>query len=307
MDLEVSTPVTDWDVARSGGNGVSVMCISDYDTGIYTFYGGDTLEDGAIHLEDASCIVTFNGQGFDIPCLEGVLGRSLRLQGHYDILAEIREALGQERVKGTGLGPTCERTLGVGKLQSGERAPELFQKGKFPELYSYCFHDVYLTTLLFNHVMDFGFVVDPSGEKLCLRLPEYEEKETCHSKNLEIRHAYHREYHRKWRKGEKHISYIKRYLADPENKARQKVRFNEYWKKRREWINSFKNVPCLDCGKIFPPECMDFDHVRDIKLFSIKEGQKHPKDVILKEMAKCEVICANCHRIRTKNRQTRNA
>lgn len=172
MDLEVSTPVTDWDIARSGGNGVSVMCISDYDTGIYTFYGGDTLEDGAVHLEDASCIVTFNGRGFDVPCLEGVLGRSLRLQGHYDILAEIWDAMGDQSFKGTGLGPTCERTLGIGKIQSGARAPELFQKGKFPELYSYCWHDVYLTTLLFSHIVEHGFVIGPDCDKVCVKTYE---------------------------------------------------------------------------------------------------------------------------------------
>lgn len=172
MDLEVETPVLDWDAARRGENGVSVMCISDYETGVYTFYGGDSLENGAAHLEDADCIVTFNGKGFDIPCLEGVLGRSMRLQGHYDILREVWDAMGDQVFKGTGLGPTCERTLGFGKIGNGERAPELFQKGKFPELYSYCWHDVYLTSMLFSHIIENGFVIGPDGDKICVKTYE---------------------------------------------------------------------------------------------------------------------------------------
>ena len=169
MDLEVETDVSNWDEARAGKNGISVMCIQDIETGIYTFYGGQTLEDGAAHLESADCLVTFNGKGFDIPCLEGVLGRSLRLQGQYDVLEEIWKALGEEKVKGTGLGPTCERTLGIGKLQTGAKAPELAQSGRYPELYSYCLHDVYLTSVLFQHIMDFGYVIGPDGEKIQMR------------------------------------------------------------------------------------------------------------------------------------------
>jgi hypothetical protein len=89
MDLEVETPVSNWDDARAGKNGVSVMCISDYETGIYSFYGPKRLEDGAVHLENSDCLVTFNGKGFDIPCLEGCLGRSIHLKTQYDIMEEI--------------------------------------------------------------------------------------------------------------------------------------------------------------------------------------------------------------------------
>jgi hypothetical protein len=75
-------------------------------------------------------------------------------------------------VKGTGLGPTCERTLGMGKLQTGSRAPELYQNGDNDLLYSYVFHDVYLTSMLFTHIVDNGFVIGPDGDKICLRTYE---------------------------------------------------------------------------------------------------------------------------------------
>ena len=73
-----------------------------------------------------------------------------------------------------------------------------------------------------------------------------------------------------------------------------------------EIINRFKDVPCLDCGNRFPFECMDFDHVRGEKKFSIGyEGRKlsaKNTDVLLDEIAKCDVVCSNCHRVRTRKR-----
>lgn len=172
MDLEVETAVSDWNDARQGKNGVSVMVTQDFDSGIYSFWGGRSLEEGAVQLEEAELLVTFNGKEFDVPCLEGVLGHQLKIKNHYDIFEEMTSVLPRERTRGTGLGPTCERTLGIGKLQTGENAPALFQGGHHPELYSYAWFDVFLTSTLFSHIMDFGFVCGPDGDKLCLRPPE---------------------------------------------------------------------------------------------------------------------------------------
>ncbi len=48
---------------------------------------------------------------------------------------------------------------------------------------------------------------------------------------------------------------------------------------------------------------MDFDHLRDKKSKKSAVGlmamQEHSMKVILEEIAKCEVVCSNCHRIRT--------
>lgn len=68
----------------------------------------------------------------------------------------------------------------------------------------------------------------------------------------------------------------------------------------REFINSHKDVPCQDCGVSYPPYVMDFDH-RDpsTKEFGIAGYPKHNLEVIAQEIAKCDVVCANCHRERT--------
>ena len=62
-----------------------------------------------------------------------------------------------------------------------------------------------------------------------------------------------------------------------------------------------KEAPCVDCGNSFPSECMDFDHrPGEIKLFV---PNRIPNLEALKvELTKCDLVCANCHRIRTKRR-----
>ena len=59
--------------------------------------------------------------------------------------------------------------------------------------------------------------------------------------------------------------------------------------------------PCVDCGES-DPVVLEFDHLRD-KKFSISEGlQGRRWQDVLDEIAKCEVVCANCHRRRTAKR-----
>lgn len=68
----------------------------------------------------------------------------------------------------------------------------------------------------------------------------------------------------------------------------------------REFLWSLKRVPCTDCGVQYPPYVMDFDH-RDPteKSFTISAGASRSVEQVIAEIAKCDVVCANCHRIRT--------
>lgn len=71
----------------------------------------------------------------------------------------------------------------------------------------------------------------------------------------------------------------------------------------REKINELKRVPCADCGGRFNPWQMDFDHVRGVKEADIARLVITGSTAKLRaEMAKCEVVCANCHRQRTHER-----
>lgn len=82
---------------------------------------------------------------------------------------------------------------------------------------------------------------------------------------------------------------------------RDKKRDKEF----REILLSHKNSPCMDCKIQYPSYAMDFDH-RDPseKLFNVSQINKASSSIkLLEEIAKCDLVCANCHRIRTHNRK----
>ena len=61
--------------------------------------------------------------------------------------------------------------------------------------------------------------------------------------------------------------------------------------------------PCVDCG-LADIRCLEFDHVRSKKLSNIAELLNSPLPwvTIENEITKCDVRCANCHRIKTHKR-----
>lgn len=74
--------------------------------------------------------------------------------------------------------------------------------------------------------------------------------------------------------------------------------------RRRALFDAARSVPCADCGQTFPLECMDLDHVRGTKLFTVGTDYRwRPDSELVAEIAKCEAVCANCHRIRTRRRK----
>ena len=83
------------------------------------------------------------------------------------------------------------------------------------------------------------------------------------------------------------------------------------WHKRKYYINrkiidTLKAVPCHDCKNSYPTYVMDFDHREPKeKRFDIARCMAHPIEKILKEIEKCDVVCSNCHRIRTHLREAR--
>lgn len=76
-------------------------------------------------------------------------------------------------------------------------------------------------------------------------------------------------------------------------------------KKRYEladWVDTLKTAPCTDCGLTYPPYVMDWDHLPEfekVKPIGVMVNNRTTKEKILSEIAKCELVCANCHRERT--------
>jgi hypothetical protein len=66
-------------------------------------------------------------------------------------------------------------------------------------------------------------------------------------------------------------------------------------------LEEAKGEFCLDCGGSFPSFVLQFDHVRGIKKFTLSVDQASRKSMkaVREEIEKCDVVCANCHLIRT--------
>ena len=90
-----------------------------------------------------------------------------------------------------------------------------------------------------------------------------------------------------------------------ENSARYQIKKDSYKKRYREWLNSLKESPCIDCGGSFHFSAMHWDHLpeyeKSFNIGSCRSG-KYSKQRVLEEIEKCELVCANCHALRTYSR-----
>lgn len=71
---------------------------------------------------------------------------------------------------------------------------------------------------------------------------------------------------------------------------------------RAAWMLSLKTGrPCTDCRRIYAPQVMQWDHVPGtLKLGNVStDFNGRSREEVLDEVAKCELVCANCHAIRT--------
>jgi len=92
----------------------------------------------------------------------------------------------------------------------------------------------------------------------------------------------------------------KHYYANKEKYLEKNKRRKGYL---RNYVQELKSsTPCVDCGIKYPYYVMDFDHLED-KVGGISHLIKFNNiSQLKKEIAKCEVVCSNCHRIRTHQR-----
>lgn len=73
--------------------------------------------------------------------------------------------------------------------------------------------------------------------------------------------------------------------------------------KRAKMIQEIKLIRgCADCGYNQHGEALEFDHLSD-KKHNVSAIRGNKWEDILLEIAKCDVVCANCHRVRTVRRR----
>lgn len=89
------------------------------------------------------------------------------------------------------------------------------------------------------------------------------------------------------------------------NKNRYLERNVKYRLRIKDFVREIKeNKACKDCGVKYPYYVMDFDHLdAETKLNDINFLSSTGRIGALKqEITKCEIVCANCHRVRTYQR-----
>jgi NAD-dependent dihydropyrimidine dehydrogenase PreA subunit len=97
------------------------------------------------------------------------------------------------------------------------------------------------------------------------------------------------------------ISY---YLGDNQkHKTLERSNMNKAKLRREVWDIKEKSG-CIDCKEMYPHYVLEFDHREgEEKLGSPSEiYSRGSREKGTKEMEKCDIVCANCHKIRTHNR-----
>lgn len=102
-------------------------------------------------------------------------------------------------------------------------------------------------------------------------------------KDKDKNRVYQREYQRRWysENKQRHIGYVR--------KRDEGI---------QSWFNEYKKtLKCEECGENHPA-CLDFHHLNPVdKKFSVSSHHDRPsKQALIEEIAKCRVLCANCHR-----------
>ena len=84
-------------------------------------------------------------------------------------------------------------------------------------------------------------------------------------------------------------------------KAQSVVNRQKAVARNRDFVRFVKESnPCTDCRQTYPYYVMDFDHLSDkVRGVSVLMNQGVSLNKILEEIEKCELVCSNCHRVRT--------
>lgn len=61
---------------------------------------------------------------------------------------------------------------------------------------------------------------------------------------------------------------------------------------------------CIDCGEKYPHFMLEFDHLPGYEKINSPAylARSYTLEKAMQEIEKCEIVCANCHKIRTWNR-----
>ena len=88
-------------------------------------------------------------------------------------------------------------------------------------------------------------------------------------------------------------------------KTKARTNRNRTIKKRELWDYK-ESIGCVDCGEKYPHYMLEFDHLPVYDKIDSPTQIVHKYGIkkALEEVSKCDVVCANCHKIRSYLRGT---
>jgi hypothetical protein len=83
-------------------------------------------------------------------------------------------------------------------------------------------------------------------------------------------------------------------------KAHYKVLRDRHTAENRAFLVGLRaENPCTDCRQRYPYYVMEFDHAHGPKKMKVSAMTSLHMGAIIRELSKCDIVCANCHRART--------
>lgn len=150
FDLETKYTFRDFDDHKKLG--VTVAAVYNYAQEKNQVFTEKEINGLFSLLENASYIIGFNINSFDLPVLSAYYPGNIRRFATFDILDDIKNKIGRRLA----LNDVLWATLGKKKTGHGLEAISLYKEGKIKELSEYCLSDVLLTKELFEYGVEKG-------------------------------------------------------------------------------------------------------------------------------------------------------
>lgn len=169
FDLETRANPSEVGWKNFSAHGISFGCAYIYELDEYRIYGENDIHMLIMEMQDADLIVGFNIISFDMPLVratfERVSGEPMDaalwdslMAKCYDILDDIREALGTQYAKNWRLDQVAQSNITISKNGDGAEAPNLWKSGNYSKLATYVIQDVKVEKSLWEYVLKHGEV-----------------------------------------------------------------------------------------------------------------------------------------------------
>jgi len=152
--IDLETKHTFREFSEHAKLGISVLALYDYCSQKGVVFEEKDLRRSFPILENASYVIGYNSNGFDLPVLQAYYPGNIITLSTFDLLEDIRLKIGRRLA----LNDMAAATLGKKKSGHGLMAIDYYKEGKIDELKKYCLDDVMITKELFEYGVKYGEV-----------------------------------------------------------------------------------------------------------------------------------------------------